>query len=80
MQGVGFRWWAVGEAERLGLRGWVRNRRDGSVDLLAIGTDEAVDGLADALKEGPPGARVRSLSRREAQDDGSPGFTQRDTV
>ncbi len=58
MQGVGYRWWAQGEARRLGLAGWVRNRRDGSVELLAIGHEAAIDKLADACREGPRAAAV----------------------
>ena len=43
VQGVGYRWWAEDQAARLGgLDGWVRNRRDGTVELLAIGEAEAL--------------------------------------
>jgi len=45
VQGVGYRWSLVVEATRLGLRGWVRNRRDGSVEALVSGSLEAVDAL-----------------------------------
>jgi acylphosphatase len=80
VQGVGYRWWAVGQAERLGLCGWARNRRDGSVEILAIGEPAAIDALERAAAEGPAAAYVAAVSREPAQDDGSQGFDQRPTV
>jgi acylphosphatase len=79
VQGVGYRWWAVAEAERLGLSGWARNRLDGSVEILAIGAAAAIDALAAACAAGPPAARVTAVRRRPAEDDGSQGFRQRRT-
>jgi len=58
VQGVGFRWWAVREARRLGLRGTVRNLADGSVEVRATGTVAAVEEFTAALFRGPPHARV----------------------
>ena len=80
VQGVGYRWWAVGRAEALGLRGWVRNRRDGWVELLAIGEAGAVAELERACGKGPAAATVSAVLRAEAQDDGSMGFTARASV
>jgi acylphosphatase len=80
VQGVGFRWWTVGEARRLGVAGWVRNRRDGSVEVLAIGDPDALAAMAKVLGEGPPGARVAHVTRYEARDDGSSGFEQHPTI
>jgi len=76
VQGVGYRWWAVDMARRLGLAGWVRNRADGSVEALAIGTDEAIQRFAIACRRGPQHAAVRSVAVSGAEDDGSPGFSQ----
>ncbi len=61
VQGVGFRWWAVREARRLGLRGTVRNLPDGSVEVRAAGTVAAVGEFTAALSEGPPHARVHDI-------------------
>ena len=58
VQGVFFRVSAVEQAARLGIKGWVRNRRDGSVELLAEGEDAAVDALVSWCRHGPPRARV----------------------
>lgn len=80
VQGVGYRWWAVGQARRLGVDGWVRNRSDGAVEALAIGTPEALDGFAAACRQGPSAARVTTVLRSEAEDDGSRGFEERATV
>jgi acylphosphatase len=79
VQGVGYRWWAVGEAQRLGLSGWARNRADGSVEILAIGEPAAIDALERACAEGPPAAAVSAVRRGPADDDGSRGFRQRET-
>jgi acylphosphatase len=80
VQGVGYRWWAVGEARRLGLDGWVRNRTDGSVELHAAGAPEALDALAEACRLGPSGARVEEIDRLDAEDDGVRGFEQAPTA
>lgn len=80
VQGVGYRWWAVDTARRLGLDGWVRNRRDGSVELLAIGEATELAALAECCRRGPRGAEVRAVARQPAEDDGSRGFDQRTTV
>ena len=80
VQGVGYRWWTVGQATALGLSGWVRNRRDGSVELLAIGSTDAIETLATACTRGPTVASVASVERAPAEDDGTQGFEQRPTV
>jgi acylphosphatase len=79
VQGVGFRWWTVGAAQRLGLSGWVRNLTDGTVEILAIGEPAAIDRLAQACREGPTGARVEDVERAPADDDGSKDFQEAPT-
>lgn len=64
VQGVGFRYFAKGEAKRLGLRGWVRNERDGSVLVVAEGSRADLEKLADRLKAGPPSSVVRDVGVR----------------
>lgn len=58
VQGVGYRDALCAEAHRLGVRGWVRNRRDGSVEALAQGEPAAVEAFARWAAHGPPLARV----------------------
>lgn len=79
VQGVWYRGWAVAEAERRSLRGWVRNRGDGSVEALLIGAETPVAEMIEACRRGPPAARVSAVIERAAADDGSPGFRQRPT-
>lgn len=66
VQGVGYRWSLVREAERLGLRGWVRNRRDGSVEALAAGPGPALQRLVAWARHGPPAARVSRVDVQPA--------------
>ena len=80
VQGVGYRWWAIEAARKRGLDGWVRNKRDGSVELLAIGEPDAIDGLALACATGPSGAKVTVVAPTAAEDDGSTGFREKATV
>ena len=75
VQGVGYRLWATRTAASLGLRGCVRNRSDGSVEVLATGAPDAVAALVEACRQGPLGARVTAVAVADAEDDGSPGFT-----
>jgi acylphosphatase len=61
VQGVGYRAWAEDRAKALGLSGWVRNRRDGSVEALFSGEAAAVDEMVALCWQGPPAARVDSV-------------------
>ncbi len=61
VQGVGFRWSAVHEARQLGLRGWVRNSPDGSVEVEAEGSPRALEDFLAWLRRGPAGAFVRNV-------------------
>jgi len=58
VQGVGYRDWMLREASRLGLSGWVRNRRDGTVEAVVAGEEPAVMALLTLCRRGPPLARV----------------------
>jgi len=61
VQGVGYRWFVMRQARTLGISGWVRNRRDGTVEVWAEGREMALKKLEEKLKEGPPGALIREL-------------------
>lgn len=63
VQGVGFRWFVLREAERRRLRGFVRNLRDGSVEVIAAGPPETLEDLARALEQGPAHAQVERVER-----------------
>lgn len=78
VQGVGFRWFVQRAATDLGLHGWVRNRRDGSVELTAEGPAAAVVQLLMAVETGPDGAWVSGVSvRHEVPAGESGGFSIR---
>jgi acylphosphatase len=66
VQGVGFRAFVQEQAMRLGLKGWVRNRRDGSVEALIVGESEAIDALTIALRRGPSGALILRIDAIES--------------
>lgn len=78
VQGVGFRESLRWEAERLGLTGWVRNRRDGTVEAAIDGAPDAVRVLVEWCRAGPPGARVTSLEVGDVEG-GFSGFERRPT-
>lgn len=61
VQGVGFRAFVEAHAVALGLVGWVRNRRDGSVEAVLQGPEGAVEELLELCREGPPGAAVTDI-------------------
>jgi len=73
VQGVGYRDALRLEAERLGVTGWVRNRRDGTVEAVMRGRGEALEALRGWLRVGPPAARVGGVTERQA-----PATLQRD--
>lgn len=82
VQGVGYRYAMVREAERLGVAGWVRNRSDGTVEALVVGTEAAVGAMTDWAYAGPRGARVTRVDVAEAsgEDGAHSGFELRPTV
>jgi acylphosphatase len=69
VQGVGYRAWIAGEAEARGLGGWARNRRDGTVEAVLSGPDEAVAALIAKCQHGPGMARVSGVDNEAATDD-----------
>ena len=62
VQGVGFRWFVMAEAERLQLGGYVRNLADGSVEVVSRGPEDALETLEHRLRRGPPAARVDEVA------------------
>jgi len=77
VQGVGYRESLRAEALRLGVRGWVRNRRDGSVEAVLQGPPEAVEAVLAWARRGPPAARVTQLEVKPASGEFDrlyPGF------
>jgi acylphosphatase len=65
VQGIGYRAFVEHEALKHGIEGWVRNRRDGSVEAVFMGVTEKVDAIIEACRRGPFGARVDSLDQRD---------------
>ena len=74
VQGVGYRVWANRNAETLGLNGWVRNRRDGSVEALFSGAAKHVLEMLAQCRQGPYGARVEDVIILEEPGAPHPGF------
>lgn len=69
VQGVGFRYRFGEEAQRLGISGWVRNRRGGSVEAMIAGTPEALQVLTAWARLGPPSARVERIEVSAAEGE-----------
>lgn len=76
VQMVWFRAWTVAEAKKRGLAGWVRNRKDGSVEALFSGEADAVEAMLGACREGPPKAAVIDIVIQPAEAPEAPGFHQ----
>jgi acylphosphatase len=80
VQGVGFRAFVEREAARRGLRGWVRNRWDGSVEAVFAGPPDIVDDMIAACRRGPRASHVDSVETAPASDDVTSGFAVLPTV
>ena len=63
VQGVGYRVWLQREAMRAGVIGWVRNRRDGTVEAAIGGRRDQIEAMLDTARRGPPGSRVDEILR-----------------
>lgn len=80
VQGMGFRDFAVREANSRGLRGWVRNRSDGSVEAVASGPQKIVEDFIAVCMRGPAGARVTAVNVQKAGPPDQLGFIRRPSV
>lgn len=80
VQGVWFRGWIAEEANARGLDGWVRNRRDGTVEAVFAGAPGAVEAMLAACWEGPPAARVTDVALFPHDAPVEPGFHYLPTV
>jgi len=78
VQGVGFRYFVIAAARRLGLSGWTRNLNDGRVEVMAQGESDRLDLLAGELARGPLAARVEAVEAADlAPDPALNGFDVR---
>ena len=75
VQGVFYRAWTEQSAKALGLAGWVRNRRDGSVEAVFSGPADAVAAMIGKCRQGPRAARVEAVEILGEGVDAGPGFT-----
>ncbi len=80
VQGVGYRMWAMDAAKRRGLKGWVRNCRDGTVEVLLAGAEANVADMLAACRLGPPVAEVTEIEVQETDAKVGDGFEERATV
>jgi acylphosphatase len=80
VQGVFYRGWSEGQARALGLDGWVRNRRDGTVEMLVSGAETAVAEMIARCREGPSAARVERIEVEESEEKPLQGFETRPTA
>ena len=74
VQGVGFRYFSQETARQYGIKGWVRNLNDGTVELHAEGTDKEFDAFKQALKDGNRFVGVERIEETEAEDQAFRSF------
>lgn len=74
VQGVGYRYFVLRQADALGVTGFARNRSDGTVEVIAEGSDEALADLEARLGEGPAFAEVEGVAREAIDSRGDSGF------
>ena len=80
VQGVWYRSWTVEEAVKRGLRGWVRNRQDGSVEAMFAGEVAMIEEMIAVCRNGPRLARVDSIASEPTVEEPPAGFEQRPTA
>lgn len=73
VQGVGYRFYATRVARRLGLKGWIRNLRDGTVDAIVEGESDAIDEWIEEIREGPRYAEVTKIEQESKSYQGKFG-------
>ncbi|HEY0105883.1 MAG TPA: acylphosphatase [Rhizomicrobium sp.] len=80
VQAVGYRNFVIAEATRLGVDGWIRNRGDGTVEVLVSGLNGAVETLVGLCMKGPPGSTVRNVELHKAEPATEKGFRRRPSL
>jgi acylphosphatase len=80
VQGVFFRAWTIQQAQLLGIKGWVRNRRDGTVEVEAWGEESAVDRLIECCGRGPANAHVERVAVEIVEGEAPAGFRAAPTL
>jgi len=80
VQGVWFRGWTAQQAHAIGIRGWVRNRGDGSVEAVFAGSHNNVNEMIKRCRKGPPLARVDSIDVSKIDHQDFNGFEKRPTI
>ena len=80
VQGVGFRDFAVREANERGLKGWVRNRSDGTIEMVACGLRSDVEAFIATCIAGPRGARVTACNLQPTELPNGAGFARRPSM
>ncbi len=80
VQAVGYRNYVIAEAARLGVDGWIRNRADGTVEVLVSGPNKTVETLIGLCMRGPPGSTVRNVEMHKAEPAEEKGFKRRPSL
>ncbi len=80
VQGVGYRAWTVAVAHQHGIKGWVRNRTDGSVEAVFAGSEAAVEMMLQDCYDGPQAAKITSIQVSDYNGAVDEGFTSKPTV
>ncbi len=80
VQAVGYRNFAIAEATKLGLDGWIRNRSDGTVEALISGGTKNVEAFVGACMRGPQGSRVANVELHKADPPAEKGFRRRPSL
>lgn len=80
VQAVGYRNFAIMEANKLALDGWIRNRSDGTVEALVSGPTKAVETFVAVCSRGPAGSKVKSIDLHNADPPAEKGFHRRSSL